>query len=75
MTVQYRVKYYYLATGMEGRADERIYGPIEAASADDACDKVALAQFPLDATHADGYSPEEAQRWFRNNLSASVWDS
>ena len=39
---QYHVTYRYLATGMEGRPDERDYGVIEAESAEAA--KMGIAQ-------------------------------
>ena len=38
---QYHVKYYYLATGMEGIADTRDFGLIPADSEEEAFDKVA----------------------------------
>ena len=38
---RFHVTYYYLATGMEGRADSRDYGIVEAESADEAKDIVA----------------------------------
>ena len=37
---RYHVTYYYLATGMEGRADTADYGLVEAASAQEAIKKV-----------------------------------
>lgn len=38
---RFHVTYYYLATGMEGHADERDYGMVDAATADEAKTKVA----------------------------------
>lgn len=41
MTQRFHVTYYYLATGMEGIADERDYGIVEAENADEARSIVA----------------------------------
>ena len=45
---KYRVTYFYLATGMEGMADEEDYGIVEADSGDEAVNKVVLKKFPTD---------------------------
>lgn len=42
----YHITYYYLATGMEGRADTADYGTIEAWSADEAIAKMGLILNP-----------------------------
>lgn len=60
----FEVKYFYLATGMEGHADERGCGLYKAASAAEACDMAALAEFPTDET---------ARRFFRSCLSATPY--
>ena len=70
MPMKYRVQYVYLATGMEGKADERDFGPIEAVSADDACDQVALLMIPEDQPYAGDLT---ARGWVRRHLSASPW--
>jgi len=41
---RYHVTYYYLATGMEGIADERDYGEIDAATPDDAIKKMCARE-------------------------------
>lgn len=42
---KYQVKFFYLATGMEGHADIRSYGIIEASSAEEAVNKVIEANY------------------------------
>jgi len=44
----YRVEYYYLATGMEGNADERSYGTVNANTEEEAADKIAKQEYPID---------------------------
>lgn len=41
---RYHVTYYYLATGMEGRADERDYGIVDAPSADEVKNIIAARE-------------------------------
>ena len=38
---KFRVKYFYLASGMEGHPDQTDYGIISASSPEEACKKVA----------------------------------
>ncbi len=42
----YHVTYYYLATGMEGHADEQDYGYVEAYSSEEAKDIAAKRRHP-----------------------------
>lgn len=58
----WHVTYYYLATGMEGRADTRDYGEVEADSANAAKDKVIQREFP-------GTSPQNRE-WIKGCLTA-----
>ena len=67
----YRVKYFYLATGMEGRADERDYGLREANTPEEAIESVVLEEFPEDKM----YGPNNAyssRHFFRVCLSAEL---
>ena len=43
---KYHVTYYYLATGMEGRADTQDYGIIYASSKEEAISKVGYRRDP-----------------------------
>lgn len=60
--MKYQVKYYYLATGMEGHADEQDYGVYEAKSEKDAIKKA------IEKHHAK--DPKSTQDWVRGCLSA-----
>lgn len=60
---QYQVKFYYLATGMEGRADQCDLGIIEAESKEQAVDKAL-------ATHYAG--SEKDWGFIRGCLSATI---
>lgn len=66
----FRVKYYYLATGMEGRADKKDYGVVEASTPKAAKDIVVLREYPEDIPYGpDGtYSTRE---FFMHCLSAT----
>lgn len=59
--MKYRVTYSYLATGMEGHADNRDYGIVEASSADEAKGTVAKQEFPHDTFYGpnNAYSTRE----------------
>lgn len=59
---RFRVRYYYLATGMEGRADEKDYGIVEAWDENDACEIIAKRKYPDNLN---------GRRWFRGCLSAT----
>lgn len=59
---QWHVTYYYLATGMEGRADTRDYGVVSAETADEAMNKVIEREFP-------STSPQNKE-WMKGCLSA-----
>lgn len=61
---KFHVKYYYCVTGMEGRADEKDYGIIDAPSAHEAKHMVAKQ------THPD--ASEERIRWIMSCLSATL---
>lgn len=62
----FRVSYFYLATGMEGHADRRDFGVVDAPDAHTACRTVATRE-----SHADaGYTRQEAIDWMMSCLSA-----
>ena len=44
--MRYQIRYYYLATGMEGRADVQDYGIHEARTPREACEKAAVSRHP-----------------------------
>lgn len=76
---RYQVKFYYLASGMEGHADERDYGEIEAPSPSEAVDKIALRERPVDKMYGpnNAYSSRD---FFKGCLTAKQipsrkWDS
>jgi hypothetical protein len=60
---RYKVTYFYLATGQEGRADERDYGEYVAPSA-----RAAKAQ-AID--RHDGHLSKEVQDWVLTCLTAT----
>lgn len=66
---KFRVRYFYLATGMEGRPDEEDHGEVEATSAEAARDVVAMREYPIDKMYGPNgiYSTRE---FFRGCLSA-----
>ena len=67
--MKYRVTYFYLATGMEGVADERDYGEVEASSSDEALNVVAEREIPVD----EMYGPNKtysSRQFFRGCLTA-----
>jgi len=66
---KYRVTYFYLATGMEGCADERNYGLISAPNQAAAIEAVVTAEYPEDVM----YGPSKAyssRAFLRSCLSA-----
>ena len=70
----YHVTYYYLATGMDGRADDRDHGYVTASSAADACRIVGDRTYPeappkdrtwgLSATLVGGLEPPRPRHEF-----------
>lgn len=64
---KYHVKYYYLATGMEGVADEKDFGMIEAESEKDAMEYVAKY---IDKERFKDYPGDECYRLW--GLSAKL---
>lgn len=66
----FRVRYYYLATGMEGMADERDHGLVEAATAGDACEAVILRELPEDKFYGPNNS-YSTRSFMRGCLSAA----
>ena len=68
---KYIVNYFYLATGMEGHADTKDYGVFEAETESDACDKAALAEFPVDKMYGPNNS-YSARNFLRGCLSATL---
>jgi len=63
---QFHVRYSYLATGMEGRADERDFGFIAAESPKAACEAIALREYPEDI---------DTRQFFLGCLSAKAQQS
>lgn len=65
----YKVRYYYLATGMEGVADERDCGVFEAETPESAIEKAVMREYPEDKFYApnDSYS---SRQFYRGCLSA-----
>lgn len=65
----YEVTYSYLATGMEGKADNKNYGVWYAATPDEALEKVVLQEYPKDVMYGPNniYSGRD---FFRGFLSA-----
>ena len=69
MTQEYHVKYFYHATGMENGPDIEDFGTVSANSEADACDIIALKQYPEDVM----YGPDmkwSTRSFFRNCLTA-----
>ncbi len=68
---QFHVRYYYLATGMEGYADEEDYGIIEADNREEAIKMVAHQKYPIDIMYGpnDTYSTRD---FFLGCLSAEI---
>ena len=62
--MKFRVKYFYLATGMEGRADERDYGIVEADDATGAIEQIVLRELPTDEMYGPNntYSTRDFMR-------------
>jgi hypothetical protein len=68
---KYHVTYYYLATGMEGIADEKDYGIIEAKNCDDAIDIVANKILPVDEMYGPNNS-WSSRDFMKGCLSAKI---
>jgi hypothetical protein len=66
---QWHVRYRYLATGMEGRADQEDHGTVEAATAEEAKDIMSMRQYPTDIMYGPGNSYSTRQ-FFRDCLTA-----
>lgn len=60
----FHVKYYYLASGMGGRADKKDYGIIYADSGEEAINKVIEQYWPGNDTYT--------KEWIRGCLSAEI---
>ncbi len=69
--MKFRVRSYYLASGMEGHAAEADYGDVDAESARDACDLVAIREYPVDTMRGPNKSWSTRQ-FFRDCLYAKV---
>lgn len=67
--MKFHVTYFYLASGMEGMADERDFGVVEANTPEQAKDFVAAREYPTDIMYGpnNSYSTRE---FFRGCLSA-----
>lgn len=65
----YNVKYFYLATGMEGHADTQDYGNVEADNKEQAIDKICMQECPQDKMYGpnNSYSTRD---FLRGCLSA-----
>lgn len=59
---EYEVRYYYLATGMEGRADERTEGRVRAKTEREAIDKIIAQNY--------GHYDEASKQWVSGCLTA-----
>lgn len=57
----FHVTYFYLATGMEGKADARDLGIVESFSPEEAIAKIAKQEYP---------TSEIGRRWFKGCLTA-----
>ena len=68
--MRYEVSYFYLATGMDGRADKKSYGIVEAYSPDAAIDVVVQREYPMDMTYGPNNS-YSSWNFFRGCLSAN----
>jgi hypothetical protein len=66
-SMRWRVKYYYSASGMEGRADEKDFGIVEAPSADEARNKVVLQEYPVDIMYGAN-NQSSTREFFRGCL-------
>lgn len=64
MTNKYEVTYFYLASGMEGNADTRDYGVIEAETPEQAKEIVIASSFTDES--------QSVKEWFRIGLSAKL---
>ena len=69
--MNYSVKYFYLATGMEGRAEEVDYGIVEADTEHDAVNKIANQEYPNDVMYGPNNS-FSAKEFFKGCLSAKI---
>jgi len=67
---KFHVTYYYLATGMDGRADQRDYGTVEADTSDEAKEIAAIKEYPEDIMygHNNSWSTRE---FFKGCLAAT----
>lgn len=67
--MKFHVTYYYLATGMEGRANERDYGIVAAPTANEAIEQIIDQEYPKDEMYGpnDSYSTRD---WMRSCLRA-----
>ncbi len=67
---KYRVYYHYLATGMEGHADERDLGTFEADTKEEAMDMAVMQECPNDTKYGpnNSYSTRD---FVRGCLSAT----
>lgn len=71
MMPHFRVCLYYLATGMDGHANEEDYGLFEASTASEACDKATLAKYPVDEMYGPNNS-YSSRDFIRGCLSATL---
>jgi hypothetical protein len=71
--MRWRVRYYYLATGMEGRPDEEDFGVVEAPSVEAAKDSVAQRKFPVDIMYGPN-NRSSSREFFRAYLIATAVD-
>lgn len=58
---KWQVNYYYLATGMEGRADKEDYGVVDAVTSDEAVKAALMRKHPVDIMYGpnNAYSTNE----------------
>lgn len=67
----YNVKYFYLASGMEGHADKRDYGLREAATPEAAIETVVMEEYPVDKMYGPN-NTYSSRDFFRGCLTAEA---
>lgn len=68
--MKYLVQYYYLASGMEGRADQRDIGEFEAPSSALAIEEAIYKE--LGGKSYEGWTMQDSISWLRSCLSAKL---
>lgn len=68
---EYRVKYYYSDSGMEGRADEKDYGVWCAETPEEAIDMAIKNEYPEDKVDYPGGYRRSLWDWMRGCMTAT----